>query len=695
MSEQEKVTGRHIGQETPGVRLARSLRGAPRVVNEPHEETDLPGLYPTIEGALSGGLIPYPAWKGDLTVTAPLWDKAQRGFQYWLVVGDVDLVGVALNNPLPDPVTIVIPAAILDGISEGAHEIQLYVVTLQGSDVFWSEKRALHLDRTPPGGATLPHITFPPELIESGITVDILESQGNVLKGGLASYDGVAADDRISLWMRLRPDGIPIPAGDLIIEDPSSPIELLYPRALLETVPGTGIVEFYYDVLDRAGNPREEVGLPPSPRTFLRLLLRDAPVDMRAPVIPGHADGLITDTDARPALTVSIPAYTNAKIGDVIVLHFGTSSMTTPALEQDDIGNDPVFDLTLPYSLVWQTPGKDDPVFHATAFYDVVREGSRVSSPATGVDVDLTLPGGPDPDPETPLHEDYAPPVLKHSGAGAEDNHIPAGYTAPVFATISHLTTSAPPIELFEDDDTVQLFRYDIDDETRIAVGARTPATAGNDLEIELDKPEVVSGVWQFFYEVARTLSGGQSSRSVSPTQTVTIDDVDERPGGPDVLPVAIFRNAGTNQGFPTIGYERSQAHGGTIVRIYEYRNMASGDRISIHWQGNHGQLGNGADIPDAVYEDAHDVVDEDLVPEDDRLTDDPEPDPGVTNRIFVDFLVPYSEMQKITLSPGGPAARGSAWLTYSVVSTKGANASETNRSLFKPLLIDARDLNP
>jgi|GEM_PF-1821381 len=694
MSERKRVKGRRIDQETPGARFTPSLRRAGRVVREPHARPTLPGLYVTIEGALPDGLIPYPAWKGDLTVTAPLWKNAEPGFEYWLVVDDTEVVerGVILELPLPASVTMVIPADRLAEISEGLHEIQFYIVTAVGSDMFWSETRPLHLDRTPAGGATIPPITFAPEIVASGVTVAVLESLGNVLKGNLASYERIEAGDQLSLWMRLRPDGTPIHAGTLVIDDPDSPIELRYPRPLLESVPGNGTVEFYYDVLDRAGNPREEDGLPPSPRTLLRLFLVDSPADMLPPVIPGHADGLITDTDARPALIVSIPAYTNAKAGDVIVLHFGNSSMTTPALEQGDIDNDPLLELALPYFLVWQTPERDDPVFHTTAFYDVVRDSLRVSSPSTGVDVDLTLAGGPDPDPETPQHEDYAPPVLTHSGADAEDNRIPARYTAPVVATISHLTTSAIPSELFAHGDIVQLFRYDTDGETRITVGDETEAVTGEDLVIELDDADVVSGLWEFFYEVARELPGGQVNRGVSPTQSVTIDDANDLPGGPGVLPAAIFRNSELNQGFPTIGYERSKTHGGTIVRIYEYINMAVGDSISIHWQGNDMPLGNGKDIPAALYEPAAHVVDAtDLVPRDDSLEDDPLPDPGVINKVFVDFRVPYAEMQKISPPGGTPKAYGSAWLTYSVTSAKGSNVSESDRTRLKPLIVDAR----
>jgi hypothetical protein len=674
--------------------------------------TDVPLPYPPIvTEALADGTITLPVLTAPLKVTVAKWDQTEEEDLVFLfidgnAVGDVN--GVPIKDE-PDPMQLTIPVADMAALTEGPHEI----IAQMGSgfgDSYVTQPAGIIIDRTPPGGVTLPIIRFKLDYEQSGVSLAQIVADGNVLDGSIASYDGQMEGDLIKTFIQTIPPSPaqpapPTPGPEIPVGNSTEAHAGAFTLAQLQAAGASGNVDFWYDVYDKALNPKT------ADRARLRMLVAGSPDLMIAPRVPLFSDDkLIHEGDARTPITVEIPQFGHGEVGDILWLLLGDAlpievegPLIAADLPTDPAVPDPALSIrtiSVPYAFIAALQpapgGVVNPVFGFDVRYEVRRGIFRIPSPALAVSVDLTLPGGEDPDPETPADERLKKTTVKHSGTGATDNLIPVGYTLPVFATISHLT-EAPAVEVFETGDTVQLYRLDTDGVTEVAIGGKTTAVVGADLTINFNPPDIIAGNWPVFYKVGRTLATGQVNEAVSPVQAVIIQDAGSQPGGPDVLPQAIFRESNLVQGFPAIGYTR--ASNGTIVRVYDYLNMKLDDKIDLIWQGNDKLRGDGADIVDAKLTLSHTVVADDLLEKDDRLDDDPNRPPTPVMRIFVDFPVSYAEMQKIKPAADSETlAYGSAWVTYTVTADSGAgasNTSETDRAKFKPLVIDARPPKP
>lgn len=673
------------------------------------------GYGPLVPDALPDGTIPKALLDSELIVTAKQWSQAEnydRIFLYIDGTGVGDPAGLPVKGE-PDPIVLKLTKVQLDQLTEGSHEITFAIGDGLG-DPYDSDPFTIIVDRTPPGGDKLPKIDFKQEFMDHGVTLGEITADPDtpgVLLGTVASYDGQQEGDTLSTFIQTPPSGPEIPGPVVTVGDSIENHSIQFTVKMLEDALAEGPVDFWYTVKDKAGNPRTSEKRP------LRMLIKDSPDKLEAVRIPLFDDDkLIHEGDARTPIEVEIPQFGHGKVGDVLYLKLGDMLIeVTPALAAADLPADPdapdpsvtVRSVIVPYEfLAAQQPrpgGVVNPVFTFDVSYQVRRmiSGTEfgVPAPVLAVDVDLTLAGGEDPKPETPEDERLRLPSVSHSGAGAVPNFIPIGFTAPVRATIPHLSTDTIPVEIFETGDKVQLFRLDTDGTTEVEVGVEATATKGADLLIMIPDIEVVPGLWPFFYRVGRALIGGKVNWATSLRQQVTVEDPSSQPGGPNKLPEAIFRESRTNDaGRIILAYPR--ASNGTIIRIYEYLNMKEDDHIALSWQGNDDIYGTGADIADAKLDLTYDVKAADLLLKDDRLDDDPSRPPDPVMKKFVDLLVSYDELRKVKPLNGGPEteAYGSAWVSYTVKAAGGAgNSSETSRTepTHKPLTISARPPSP
>jgi hypothetical protein len=553
----------------------------------------------------------------------------------------------------------------------------------------------------PPGGDKLPPIEFKREYLENGVTVqDILNDPDtpNQLAGTIASYYDQAIGDTIETF--LQPQGAtkvtpgPVIPVNTREEGHKAPFDL----ATLIAAEATGLVDFWYVVKDKAGNPRS------ADKSTLRMLIVGAPDQLIAPRVPLFSDDdIVNEADARTPIVVEVPEFANAAVGDIIVVDLGGYTIPLPPLQSADIPADPakpdpgnaIRTVEIPYAILSGIMPTGQPVFSMQVSYQVKRGTFALDSAELQVDCDLTLPGGPDIDPETPVHDNLKPLVVTHAGAGATPNLIPVGYTAPVTATIPHLAMDGKT-EVFVTGDKVQVYRKGLDGVEIEVAGEVTIAAAdvGKDLIVTVPDDEgsdddVEPGHWDFYYRVGRPLDApndGLDNWALSPTQEVIVADAGDQPGGPNLLPVAICREATEKQGFPALGWILGQD--GTFLRVYNYQNMAVGDVIRLTWQGNDALRGTGKDIPGATLDLSHTVTAGDLEDKNDALPGEP-----ISKKKFVEFTIARAELEKITpANKPDTKAYGSAWFTYTVTATSGAsNTSETDRGQFKPLVIDAR----
>jgi hypothetical protein len=676
---------------------------------QPHADLD---YGPDVPDALDDGTILKANLDTTLDVHVAQWDQAQELDIVWLLVDGArsgDPAGVPVKDE-PDPIVLTMQKADLDLLNEGPHTIAFEWGDGIGESYF-STVFPILVDRTPPGGTTLPIIRFDLKYEQNGVTLAQIVADGNMLNGLIASYDEQLSGDKITTFIQAVPGGIVTPGPVIPVGDTISAHGVPFTLAQLLAAKAEGTVEFWYEVRDKAGN------LKTADKATLRMLVNDAPDQLAAVRIPLFIDdNLVNEGDARTPITVQIPQFGHGKVGDALWLNIGSVFIeVTPALAASDLPADPtkpdptvtVREVLVPYAFLAalqpRPGGEVNPVFDFDAWYEVRRAvGSftfATPSPVLPVHADLTLAGGEDPDPETPEDERLKLPSVIHSGLGAVANTIPIGYTPPVIATIPHDSNDTPAVEIFQTGDTVQLFRLDADGTTEIKIGPESTATELTDLKITIPVAEVVPGIWQFFYRVGRDLADGQVNEALSGQQEVEVKDPSTQPGGPNKLPEAIFRESTVNaQGRLVLAYTR--ASNGTILRIYQYLNMKERDRIELFWQGNDSLYGTGADIDDAKLTPKHDVTATDLLPKDDRLDDDPNRPVDPVMKVFVDFEVTYDDIKKIK-PPGGGAgteAYGSAWVYYTVTANLGAgddnNTSETDRNelvTHKPLVISAR----
>jgi hypothetical protein len=673
-------------------------------------ETPLP-YPPIVTDALADGTITQPILAAPLEVTVAKWDQTEDEDLVFLFIDGQpvgDPAGVPIKDQL-DPMQLTIPVADMAALTEGPHDVIAQMGSGFGDSYVTLPARIL-IDKTPPGGVTLPTIKFKLEYEQFGVSLAQINADGDKLDGSIASYDGQMDGDLIKTFIQAIPPlpaqpAPPTPGPEIPVGNSTEAHAGAFTLAQLQAAGATGDVDFWYDVYDKALNKKT------ADPARLRMLVAGSPDLMIAPRVPLFSDdNLIHEGDARAPITVEIPQFGHGEVGDVLWLLLGDAlpiqvegPLIAADLPTDPAAPDPatsIRTISVPYQFIAALQPDDgagglNPVFGLDVRYEVRRGIFKVPSPTLAVSVDLTLAGGEDPDPETPVDERLQKPTVRHSGTGATDNLIPVGYTLPVFATVPHLTTDTPPVEVFEATDKVQLYRFESDGTTEVLIGDSTAAVPGADLKINFKPADIIAGNWPVFYKVGRTLATGQVNEALSPAQTVTIQDENSQPGGPDLLPQAIFRESEIKQGFPAIGYTR--ASNGTIVRVYEYLNMKVDDKIDLIWQGNDKLRGDGNDIVDANLPLSHTVRAEDLLEKDDRLDDDPNRPVDPVMKIFVDFAISYAEMQKIKPAPDSETlAYGSAWVTYTITAQGGAaNTSETDRANFKPLVIDARPPRP
>lgn len=646
----------------------RRVRATPRLYRMaiPFDNLD---LRPDIPDALPNGKIPIDKLTTPLLVNAPLWDKALPGDAYHLLLitpgSDPRFVDVlTLTAPLSDPVPLHVPVDELANLDDGLHMVVFGILT-PAFDWLVSREFIMEIDRSAPGGPLLPAIVFDRDIEENGLTLAKLIGMPNEeLVGRIPNYDGIAIGDVIYLKMKLRPDGPEIDAGTLVVTRPHDEIFVRYDRVTLERITSWGIVDFYYYVVDEAGNAAPD----PSVDKPIAMWITGAPSLLLPPLIPGFdVDGIVTDPDARPYLLVRIPAYEpEPLIGDYFIVHVGNQALQTPPIQAGDIGNDPVLDVEFPYASLFQSsvPPISD-IFDVDVWYDVVRGGLSSPSPAKHVYFNLSIPGGPDPDPGTPINEALGTPWIQ-GASGGPINIIPPGDTrVDAVVTIPWFNTLIPPSPSFIAGDRIQLYLDATPAGVPYLVTAQDERDATN---LELPMPAAAMqahiGTPDLWYDVSRTLSTvpPQVVTVQSPRQEIAVLSDDDLPGGGE-LTKAIWLAAIRHQPPQQIDYNDVVRDDGTFVRIHLYDNAAVDDRLDWQFLGYRTTTPGADPIEGTRHVESYVLVSDDLIPKE----DDSVVPPGKTR--FVDVHVPRNKFEP---ENDDPIDYGSATFDYSATNDAG-----------------------
>lgn len=391
----------------------------------------------------------------------------------------------------------------------------------------------IRFDRRAPGGSHLPPIYFTPEQL-AGITVADLVTGVLTLKVD-PYYDGATADN-IELWLGSNPTtgnylGTEFPVGDPAVELP-----VTIAQADLENLPD-GPMVFGYRVTDWAGNVSGLSELV-SVNVFLRL------PDLPAPLVPENDKGLIVYTDAIDDVGVVIPQYDGAAPGDMLYVVWG-SQTNSPYTVPSPVPSapDPVATIAVPYAIVKNVG--NGPV--EVSYWLKRNEAPRIDSLPTTVEVDLSTPGGtdPDPDPATPEHDNIKPPVVK-CGASPVNTIAPADYGTDATATVRRVGIDLQVVWAIGD--VIQLQWGSINDPTLLLPITINAANEGADIEVPVPFTGVIEtagvGTIAVSFTVTRTLAAGAPVTVQSKIQPVDVVSSGALPGDGNPLAEGIFPEA-------------------------------------------------------------------------------------------------------------------------------------------------------
>jgi hypothetical protein len=598
---------------------------------------------PSVPHALEDGLIPVEFLDPSLTIHAPL--VTAEG--YLTIAGDI-FVAVLDGTPITDStvtykkgdkpyVELHIAKTHIDTIADGAHEISYRVEPLGFGQSIEMGTTKIYLDRTPAGGRRLGRMKFDRELEIDGISLStLLALPSAVLSGEIPDYDGIDPRDTIRLFMKHLADGVEVEAGTADVVTDGTPINALFDRATLETIPTAGSVDFYYRIVNAAGLTSDASAI-----TTLNLSITGSPEVLGEPVVLGMDDGLLTDADVRPRLVVHIPPLTpQAFAGDTVQLNIGGIRFAPIDITMDDLVDAPLKAIEIDYATLQdlaRTSGSN--TFSASVSYIHRRAGVVSHSAVSNNRFDLTLPGGWDPKPETEANEALAAPILR-GATGSTDNVINfSDSTMPATVIISN-PASGTGAEGFAKGDTISVALDDqlvgdsyVHNEDAYPISIAIPSS---DLNAHAGTPDLS-------YTVKRKLSTTPHVVTAkSPAQRVRIDSSAALPGGGKPLKTAVFLSARERESeFGSyLLIAGAFVEGFTTLRLFQYVNMSIGDQIAVTYTG-FDMFDGGTEVPGANGLLRHEVSAADLAPKVD-------PDPITGDAVYVDLLFPIEAARRL-----------------------------------------------
>jgi hypothetical protein len=282
-------------------------------------------------------------------------------------------------DPVPDVIELQVPKEVMQGLADGPHSIAYRIDPRPFGDPVKSTRKTFRIDRVPPGGSLLPCIIFPERAEMDGVSAAYVDSLPNAeLVGTVPPYRDISRDDALDFYLRLRGSTDEHFIGRQMQEaDGPSQVKIRLTLGMIDALGRDGTLDVWYHVTDIAGNRS-----PASPSTPLRILGRSAPRVLPSPIIRGMEKGKLTENDMRPHLHVHIPRSAPAPIpGDIVLVHFGDSTLPAFPLGLEDIRDDPMLCVSIPYDVVQTEARRQSWTEDAIpCHYDIVRKGVHVPS---------------------------------------------------------------------------------------------------------------------------------------------------------------------------------------------------------------------------------------------------------------------------------------------------------------------------
>jgi hypothetical protein len=603
------------------------------------QDTDPAKLPDTLNDV---GLLPVAAADTDIVVEIPYLPWVGAGDPITLYLDHLDgnpaieypVAEIGQNDSRPTLIRTLPTGA--SNLAEGSYTVTYKIVDIADTEMNGVPPQPLRIDRTPPGGTTLPLMEFAADVVEHGVTV--LSLVDGYLEATVPDWYGMEDFDTVEPYYLKNPVvGVeaPIPAANVQVPagGQGKDIKVKIPEATLRII-GDGPVIFGIRLRDLAGNLSS-----PKSASPITLILEGAPVDadLRPPIIPLFDDDqLIDEANARHPVEVLIPRFDKAQGGDTIVFYLGSTHTQPIVIEAAETGSDPILEFELLYAFFLEAGGGQEQ-YSADAYYKLYRGTALLAtSPAlTGIDVDITTPGGTDPDPETPENENLRQAVVR--GQSNTENHITQEdikSNATVFVPWHARDSANANVEYFKLGDTIavlwdRLTLADTHQITEADLGAKAPVQL---IATPCEMSQAVTPQILLSYTVSRLLNGGHANVSLSPAQTVQVVTDALLPGAGS-LPAGVFTEANDRN---ALNKAAVQSDGGTPFRVeLDYANIAKDDRITLTLQGYFSLDGSGSETPNTDLVLSYTVAQEDL------------PDPNGGPAKYHDFVIETSYFSK------------------------------------------------
>ncbi|MBD8605200.1 hypothetical protein IFT80_21430 [Pseudomonas sp. CFBP 8771] len=588
---------------------------------------------------------------------------------------DGDLVRLILDN-VPINVPAVDAAEVGNGyirefdatLAHGVHQVTYELEDGGGNVIRGNPPIPLRIDREAPGGTLMPSLIFAQDVVDGGVTLDKLvagTSGGLVLKTLLPDYYGMEDGDIVKPFYRAVSGGsellIVSAQKEVPVGGAGEDLELEIPLAALQAM-NDGKRYFGYTLTDVAGN----VSRGRAEDSAVIVLVSSAPVDgdLDLPDIALFSDDdLISEADARTPVHVKIPEIPKSADGDEVIFYLGTSSTSRLRISTADLGKPFVLEFDLPFDFVANGGGTGSPQrYTAEGYYEIYRGAVKMAtSGANPVLVDITIPAGPDPDPNTP-ENDLLRVVTVEADSGAVDfiDDADLQKDAKVIVPFYADNTATPPVDseylLANDVITVYWGGTALANRKTVLAGdiaSKIPLViTATSAEMKAKGP----GIKAVHYTVARATSGTPSATNValSFAKDVQVISQDLLPGGPGGLPAGEFTERRQAQN----SLNKAQLQDGTPFRVLlDYDNVAEGDEISLTLQGYYGLTGAGTETPNMKLDLSYVLTRDDI-----QL-------PGGPVKHH-DFLIPATYFSKKWVNE--PVGQGSVTAVYSIENTYG-----------------------
>ncbi|MBA1205054.1 hypothetical protein G7009_25410 [Pseudomonas capeferrum] len=331
----------------------------------------------------------------------------------------------------------------------------------------------------------------------------------------LPAYPDQEAGDRYALYysdtVPIAPYPDPLEAGLLPADR-----KLLIPKAEIEKR-DDGHFYIVYLLLDKATN-RSRI----SEVAEVFVNLGNLPTNLKDPVVPLAADGLIDLADAQAGVTVEIPAFDNHRPTDVIEVTWGTSQLLT---EQIGSRSFPL-SIVVPPDRLLAAYGKADSEVVTPVSYRVLRHCVPYGPNSIEVDVDFSVIGPPRPDPDpnwpNPINKLLLAPITKGKVSAVENelHRSDAGQPATLTFALYPSAKNGEVVDFYWDGTLVTEATYTVDTSDGPQIEREIPWTyilnAGNKTDLPV------------YYTIRKALDAGNEQRSLS--ASVKADAITEVP---------------------------------------------------------------------------------------------------------------------------------------------------------------------